>query len=150
MNPTVRREGMLWWKKTVVEHGGGTTSFSGSAKVSESDGNVCIKEQGVFASETTCFLKQNSVAVGENTSLPDGKVVGRSKSIEVRTSDGEFRSYRSGPLSLHSMEKNGDEIVVKKSGLFGDKIVDKLSAAEVSSISSEDCNVCKAVNPLYK
>lgn len=146
MNPKVTKRGLLFWKKTVVEHSGGTSEFSGNAEVIESNGSVCVKEAGLISSETSCFLKQDRASSG----LPDGTLVGRSKSIDVQQADGTSRTYQSGPLSLHSMEKHGEEIVVKKSGLFGDKVVDRVRASSVSNIVSEDCNVCKSLNPLYR
>ena len=148
MTPKVRKEGFWLWKKTIVEHDGGTSVFSGNARVSENDGSLCVKEEGFINSESTCFLKESSDA-SPGSSLPNGKLVGRSKSIEVLTTTGESKSYQSGPLSLHSMEKRGDEVIIKKSGLFGDKIVERIPESKVSSIASEDCNVCKAFNPLY-
>ena len=147
MTIEVQKVGFWFWKKTIVHHPGGQTTFRGNAEVVDAPGSVCVKEDGFFSSESTCFLKGEPSTDGAE--LPDGKIVNRSKTIKVKTSSGE-KVYKSGPFSLFSLEKNGEQIIVKRSGIFGSKIVERIPTVQVLAIAAEDCNVCKSLNPLYK
>ncbi len=138
------------WRKTVVEHGDTTTTFSGPVTVEKKDGATCVTDNGVFSSNSTCFIEETSPGTNGAPRLPDGELVGRSKSIEIRKSNGQVARYDSKPLSINRLEKDGDEVRVISKGLFGDKVVDRLPARDLLAINSEDCSVCRRLNPLYK
>lgn len=148
MNPTVTTKGWWLFKQTIVEHGGGKTVFGSGAKITDTEGSLCVKEAGFFHPKSTCFLKGED-SDSQGSSLPDGKVVGRSKEIQIKTADGSCKTYKSSPFSLHSLVKQGDEVIVKKTGFFSEREVERIPASQVSTIISEDCNVCKALNPIY-
>ncbi len=146
----VKTTGFGPWKKTIVEHAGRTSTYSGSVRVEEKQGATCVTEQGLFSSSSACFLNDDTPVSGNASAFPDGKLVGRSKSIGVVTEDGNTRRYDSNPLSINRLEKEGDEVRVISSGIFGDKVVDRIPADRVRAIDSEDCNVCQQLNPLYQ
>lgn len=147
---TVTKKGFGFWKKTVVEHNGQTSEHSGNAEVEVNDNSTCITEKGVFTENSTCYLNSPEGDNPNGTSLPDGQLVGKSKNIVVENAEGERREYKSGILSIKSMEKHGEKVEVYENGLFGKKLVDTFDASEVGKIESEDCNVCKSTNPFYK
>lgn len=47
------------------------------------------------------------------------------------------------------MEKKGDNVQIIENGIFGKKVVATFHSGEIGKIESEDCNVCKSVNPIY-
>ncbi|MDH3998539.1 MAG: hypothetical protein OET90_06830 [Desulfuromonadales bacterium] len=145
---TVTKKGIGPWRKTVVEHAGKTETFSGSAKVTEQNGAVCVTESGIFKSKEVCYLDKSAPSKG--SALPDGQLVGKSKSISVELNNGEKRVYDSSITSINSMEKSGENVKVVKNGVFGSKVVDTIKANDIANIQSEDCNVCKSMNPIYK
>lgn len=147
-NPTAKKTGFWLWKKTVVEHEGGTSVFSGSAQVNETAGSLCVKEDGLLNEQTVCFLKNQDR--GAQTELPDGELASRSKTVELTLSNGEVKTYRSSILGVHSATKEGDQVVVKKTGLFGEREVDRISADQITAVKADHCKVCEAVNPLFK
>lgn len=138
------------WKKTIVEHGETTTTFSGSVSIDKKDGATCVTEKGLFSNNSTCFIEEPAAGGVGATHLPDGELVGRSKSIEIRKGDGNVARYDSKPMAINRLEKTGDEVRVISKGLLGEKVVDRLSAQDVVAINSEDCSVCRKLNPLYK
>jgi len=140
MSVKVKKEG--WWifQETVVEHTGGTSRFSANAEVMDHGNAVCVTERGVFSDESTCFLKDPPGMAGQ--SLPQGEVVGSSKSVTIAKRDGQAQRYDGSPLGPVSVTKQGGDLVVKK--------VARVRESDVSSVSSEDCDLCRAVNPLYK
>jgi hypothetical protein len=145
----VRTEGFLF-KKTVVEHDDGSISkFSGSAKVTQVGNSICVKEEGVFSSESVCFVSRDKDS-SQKAGLPDGTLVGSSKSIDIRKADGSTEKFASSVFAVHGLEKNGDQVHVTENGLFGKRIVKTIPADQISSIASSDCNVCRDLNPLYK
>lgn len=146
---TVKKTGFGFWKKTVVEHNGRTDTYGGNAEVAEKDGSVCVTERGLFTDNSTCYLT-SSKDKNSGSSLPDGTLVGKSKNITVENTNGERTTYASGILSINSMEKNGDKVHVVQNGVFGKKIIDTIDAVNINAIDSEDCNVCKSINPYYK
>ena len=142
----VTKTGFGFWKQTVVEHNGRTDVYSGSAEVEKKGNSVCVTEKGLFSENSTCYLESsgnsNSGAV-----LPDGKLVGASKSIAIESTNGERKEYNSGFFSVNSMEKHGNQVQVVQNGIFGKKVIDTFDAKDVGKIESEDCNVCKSTNP---
>lgn len=146
----VKTTGFGFWKKTVVEHAGRTSSFSGSVKVEEKQGATCVTEKGLFSSNSACFLHDDVPGNTGASALPDGRLVGKSKSIGLITEDGSTLRYNSKPLSINRLEKHGDEVRVISSGIFGEKVVDRMPADKIKAIDSEDCNTCSSLNPLYQ
>lgn len=144
----VYKTGFGPWKKTVVEHAGQRTIHSGGASVETKNGTVCVTDKGLFADNSTCYL--NEEPDKGSGGYADGKLVGSSKEIALKMSGGQVKNYRSGVFGVNSLEKSGDTISVVKRGIFGNSVVDHVSASEVQSIKSEDCKVCKGVNPLYE
>ncbi len=143
----IKKQGFGPWKKTIVEHNGQQDVYSGNAEVQDHGDTVCVTERGFFTEKSVCYLDDSSDK--KSSTLPDGQLVGKSKSIALQT-HGDTKQYESGILSVNSLEKNGDEIHVVQNGLFGKKVIDKLDANSIEVIESEDCNVCKGINPVYK
>lgn len=145
----VTKKGFGFWKKTIVEHNGKIDVFKGNAQVKQKGNSVCITEKGLLSENTACYLEKPS---NGNTggALPNGQIVGKSKNIAVENIKGKRKEYKSHILSINSMEKRGDQIQIVQNGLFGKKVIATLNANDVSKIESEDCNVCKSVNPVYK
>src|SRR5207302_4054160 len=100
VNPTVKTTGWWLWKKTVVEHEGGTSVFSRNAQVSETDGSLCVQEAGLFTEQTTCFLKYQDDEA--QAGLPDGELAGRSKSAVLTLSSGEVKKCESSVSGLYT------------------------------------------------
>lgn len=144
----ITKRGIGPWRKTIVEHAGSTDVYSGSATVSNKDGSLCVTEKGLFSENSTCYLDEP--ASNSSDSLPNGSLVGKSKSIVVEKQDGSRSEFKSGIMSIQSMEKSGNKVHVKETGLFGTKVTAVLDANDIVKIESEDCNVCKSANPLYK
>lgn len=144
---TVTKTGFGFWKKTVVEHAGKTDVYKGNAEVEYKDGSVCVTEKSIFASNSSCYIEEKDSERGSN--LPDGNLVGKSKSITVETHSSGAKRYESGIFAVNSMEKHGDKVQIVQNGIFGQKVIDTLDARDVGKIESEDCNVCKTVNPIY-
>lgn len=144
----VYKTGFGPWKKTIVEHAGQQAVHSGSASVETKNGTVCVTDKGVFVDNSTCYLNEESD--GGSGGYANGKLVGSSKEIALKMADGQVKSYQSGIFGVNSLEKSGNTISVVKRGLFGSSVVDQVSADEVQSIKSEDCKVCKGINPLYE
>ena len=133
---------------TRVEHNGRTMEFAKSADVTVSANGVCVEERRLFSTDQTCFL--NDGGSGAMERLPDGPLVGGSKTIEITRNDGTARRFDSGVFSVNRLEKHGEEIRVVQRGLLGDKVVAREQADNVRSVTSSDCNICKAANPLYQ
>lgn len=135
---TVRKTGIGPFGRTIVTIGDTEHAFRKSAEVSVSRSGVCVTEQRLFSKETTCF----STGSGAQTT-------GSAKSIEVTRSDGETRRYDSGILCVNRLEQVGGEVQVVQRTLTGERIVDRMPASSVVAVKSEDCTVCREVNPLY-
>lgn len=146
---TVTKQGFGFWKKTIVEHNGKVDVYKGNAEIEQHDGSICITERGIFSENSTCYLQPVEKAYANADLLPDGVLVGKSKSIVVETSNGDQKTFSSGVFAINSMEKRGDKVHVIENGLFGKKTIDVLDATSIQKIASADCNVCKATNPLY-
>lgn len=146
----VTTRGIGPWKKTIVEHAGKTEVFSGNAEVTKhSNGTVCVAEQGFFTSKSACYMDSEKKSPPSG-SLPDGTLVGKSKSITIETRSGERKTFESSPLSINSMEKSGNEVKIVKNGIFGSSVVEVIKASDISKIESSDCHVCKSLNPVYQ
>ena len=143
----VTKKGLIF-KKTVVKHAGGTDTFSGAAKVTRTEAGVCVSDSsGLVSERTRCYLDPKPSS--GQSSLPDGKVVGRSKSVAVQTNDGRTVEHKGSPTRLVSVQKQGSDMVVRETGAGRAREVGRYKADQVASVSSEDCGVCKAVNPYY-
>ena len=110
-NPTIKTTGWWLWKKTVVEHAGGSSTFGGDAQVTESAGSLCVREPGVFTDQTTCFLKPSGRKA--QAELPDGELAGRSKAVEVTLSSGEVKSFQSTILGVYAARKDSSTIMME-------------------------------------
>lgn len=146
----VKKAGISFWKKTIVEHERGTTVFNGSAKVEVKNGTTCVTENGLFSSAKTCYVEPETAdGCGARPSLPDGDLVGRSKSIELVAADGSTKRYDSKLLTINRLVKQGDEVRVISKGVFGEKVIAQMPSRDLRAINSEDCGVCGQLNPLY-
>ena len=145
---TISKTGFGWWKKTVVEHAGKTEVYKGNAKVEYKEGSVCVTESSLLSQNSTCYIEKKDSS--QTSSLPDGTLVGKSKSIKIAKNSGGSMVYDSGIFGVNSMEKSGDTVSIVRNGIFGKRVVDTFKADDIARIESEDCNVCKAVNPVYK
>ncbi len=144
----ITKTGIGPWKKTIVEHAGNKDVFSGSAKITKEAGVTCVEEEGFFSSNTVCYVEDDE-DTNKKGGLPDGTIVGSSTEISVEMKDGTKRRYESSIMGINSMVKEGNQLHIVKKGLFGNKVIDVVEASQVASIKSEDCNVCKGINPLY-
>lgn len=145
----VYKKGFCFWKKTVVEYNGNIDEYSGNAIVEQNDGSVCVTEKGLIHERSSCYLESNGTSSSKEQ-FPDGELVSKSKSIAIETSDGDRKVYDSSILAINSMEKSGDQVNIVKNGIFGKEVIDTIDANQISKIESENCNVCKATNPVYK
>jgi len=144
----VQREGILF-KKTTVHHNGGETVYHGDVEVTIGESGTCVKERGFFTDTETCYL--NDPPKGDGGSrLPDGEIVGSSKSVILTGKNGEVQEIAGTAFSPVSIRKEAGELVVEGAGFFGRKELARVPASEVAGVTSEDCSLCRAVNPLYK
>ena len=143
----VTKTGIGPFGRTIVEHNGRSMDFAKSADVTVSPNGVCIEERRLFSTDQTCFL--NAGGPSPTAHLPDGPLVGGSKTIEITRNDGTSRRFDSGVFSVNRLEKHGEEVRVVQRGLLGDRIVARESAGNIRTVTSSDCNICKQVNPLY-
>ena len=131
--------------RTIVEANGQTRSFAKSAEINEGAHGLCVTEPRLLGNETTCFLGDRGGVGGPG----DRTLVDSSKSVEITRTDGSTRRYESQILGVNRVERRGQDIVVVQRGLFGDKEIGRHKASDVATVKSDECNVCREVNPLY-
>ena len=131
--------------RTIVEANGQTRSFAKSAEINESTHGLCVTEQRFLGNETTCFVGDRSGVGGPG----DRTLVDSSRSVEITRTDGATRRYESQILGVNRVERSGQDIVVVQRGLFGEKEIGRHKASEVATVKSDECNICREVNPLY-
>ena len=141
---TIRKTGFGPFGRTIVEVNGQTRSFAKNADVAESNFGPCVTEHRLLGNETTCFMGDKGPQA-----LADGTVVGSSRAVEITRTDGGTRRYESHILGVNRVEKHGNDIVVMRSGLLGDKEIGRHKASDVAAVKSDECNVCREINPLY-
>ena len=131
--------------RTIVEANGQTRSFAKSAEINESTHGLCVTEQRFLGNETTCFVGDRSGVGGPG----DRTLVDSSRSVEITRTDGGTRRYESQILGVNRVERRAEDIVVVQRGLFGEKEIGRHKASEVATVKSDECNICREVNPLY-
>ena len=141
---TIRKTGFGPFGKTIVTANGQTRTFAKNADITESSHGLCVTEHRLLGNETTCFIGDKGPQA-----LVDGTVVGSSRAVEITRTDGGTRRYESQLLGVNRVEKQGQDIVVVQRRLFGDKEVGRHKASDVAAVTSDECNVCREVNPLY-